>query len=321
MNIRWQTLILILLILISFSLTKANLFSAQKNPRFNAGIVSVESSPKLPAVLNFAYPKTSLSAVNQVEIKKGPVRNWNVLDPKISAEAVMIQSLDENFPFLNYNTYKTWPIASLTKLLTAVLVVEEVGLDKKIMISERAVASEGEAGNLKSGEIYTSQDLLKIMLLSSSNDAATAFEDYFGGNEAFLKLINQKAAKLGMTQTIFHDGSGLSDLNRSTASDLFRFIKYILEHEPQIFNWTRLERFLVQPINESNTETIYNINPLVSNSAFWGGKTGTSEEARENLIAIFSLGDYRMAMVILGSPNRVKEAETLLEWAKKAYDL
>lgn len=280
----------------------------------------MEPSPNLSSAPNFASPKTSLSAANQAGIKKGPVRNWNVLDPKISAEAVMIQSLDENFPFLNYNTYKIWPIASLTKLLTAVLVIEEIGLDKKIMISERAVLSEGEAGNLKSGEIYTSQDLLKIMLLSSSNDAATAFEDYFGGNEAFLKLINQKAAKLGMMQTIFFDGSGLSDLNQSTASDLLRLTKYTLEHEPQIFNWTRLERFLVQPINESNTETIHNINPFVSNSAFLGGKTGTSEEARENLLAIFSLGNYRMAMVILGSPNRIKETEILLEWAKEAYE-
>ncbi len=319
MNIRWQTLILILLILVSFSLTKANLFSAQTKPRLKADIVSVSPPQNSPVAQNFASSKTSLSAMNQVEVKNGLARNWSVLDPKISAEAVMIQSLSENFPFLNYNTYKTWPMASLTKLLTAVLVIENAGLDKKIMISERAVLSEGEAGNLKAGEIYTSQDLLKIMLLTSSNDAATAFEDYFGGNEAFSKMINQKAEKLGMTQTIFFDGSGLSDLNRSTASDMLRLTKYILENEPEIFNWTRLQDFLVQPINSTNTRAIRNIDPLVSNGDFLGGKTGTSEAAGENLISIFSLGNYRMAMIILGSPNRVKETESLLEWTKAAY--
>lgn len=320
MNIRLQTLILIFLILASFSLTRTNRFSLSKNSQTDDNSIALKPQSESVTPSNFAFQKASFSAVSPVvEVKRGPERIWEVLDPKISAVAAMVQSLDDNFPFYNFNTYKTWPMASLTKLLTAILVIDEIGLNKKIMVSERAVAVEGEAGGLESGEIYTSGDLLKVMLLTSSNDAAAAFEDYVGGKDEFLKLLNKKAEELGMTQTLLHDGSGLSDLNQSTASDLLRLTKYILEHEPQIFSWARLQQFLVQPINDGKTRTIYNINPFVSDSNFLGGKTGTSEEAGENLLAIFTLKNHRVALILLGSSNRINDVKILLDWIEKAY--
>ena len=321
MSIKWQALILIVLILISVTLTKVGSTDRQFLAQ-NLG-VSLGQSNNLSTSTppNFSYQRASLIATQGSEIQKAPTRNWNVLDPRIKAEAVLIQSLDEQFPFFHYNTYKNWPLASLTKLLTAVVVFEDIGINKKILITERAQKTEGEAGGLKSGEIYTARDLLKIMLLTSSNDAAAAFEDYTGSPEEFLKILSLKAEKIGMSQTFLYDGSGLSDLNRGTANDLLRLIKYILGHEPEIINWTRLNEFLVQPINDVNYRTVYNINPLVKNQNFLGGKTGTSEEAGENLISIFSLENYRVVMILLGSPDRVKESEFLLNWVKEAYTL
>lgn len=310
MNIKWQTLILILLILISFSLTKI------KIPFANEISMDVNKDLEIKPV-----PNTDQKAqLIPEKVRQAPVRKWNVLDPKVQAKAVLIQSLDDHFPFFHYNTYQTWPIASLSKLFTSVIALENIGKNKKIPITEKAQATEGVAGGLKSGEIYTSEDLLKIMLLTSSNDAATAFEDYLGGNEAFLKLVNKKTAELEMTQTILHDGSGLSDLNESSASDMLKMTKYILEKEPEVFNWTRLNNFLVQPLNDTNSKTINNINPLVNRSDFLGGKTGTSQAAGENLIAIFSLHDYRIVLILLGSPNRLKETENLLKWVEQAYE-
>lgn len=310
MNIRWQTLILIILILVSFSLTNIKIGAPERTNTavFEAVQTDIDSQ------------KASLLS-SSLEIRKNPVRNWEVLDPKIAAAAVIVQSLDENFPFFHLNTYKIWPLASLSKLLTAVVVLEEIGPNKKILITDRALETKGEAGEFRSGEIYTAQDLLKIMLLSSSNDAAVAFEDYVGGKDEFLKLLNRKANALGMSQTLLHDGSGLSDLNQSTASDILRLTKYILEREPEIFNWSRLPHFLVQPINEPRSRTVYNVNSLVVSQDFLGGKTGTSEEAKENLAAIFSLENQRVVMILLGSRDRVKDAEMLLTWVRKAYAL
>ena len=199
------------------------------------------------------------------------------------------------------------------------MVIEEAGINKKIIITDRAQNTEGNAGGFTSGEMFTSLDLLKIMLLSSSNDAAVAFEDYLGGPEPFLKLINRKAAAIGMTDTNFFDGSGLSDLNRSNATDLLKLLRYILENHPEIFNWTRQAEILVQPINDTNSRTITNINTFIDNKDFLGGKTGTSEEARENLVAIFTINNYRSAVVILGSVSRVKETESILNWINGAY--
>ncbi len=317
MNIRWQTLILILLILASFSLTKINI------PFANESYFESDKQIKENTASNFSIENQKAQLLLQEKtnlVRKSPVRKWNILDPKVQAKTVLIQSLDDHFPFFHYNTYQTWPLASLSKLFTAAIVLESVGKNKKIQITERAQNIEGTAGGIKAGEIYTSEDLLKIMLLTSSNDAAAAFEDYLGGNEAFLKLVNKKNDELEMEQTILYDGSGLSDLNESSASDMLKLTKYILEKEPEIFSWTRLNNFIAQPLNETTSRTINNINPLVNNGEFFGGKTGTSQAAGENLIAIFSLQDYRVAVIILGSPNRLKETENLLNWVRQAYE-
>lgn len=311
----WQALVLTFIILVSASITRVNLQSSavgERSGKVSESAVSLETKRA-----SLSYEKASI--VGSVTVPRGPSRRWEVLDPKIRAESVLIQSLDDQFPFFHYNTYKTWPLASLTKLLTAVVVLEDIGRDKKIPIDETAVATEGEAGNLKTGEVYTAQDLLKIMLLTSSNDAAAAFENYLG-KEEFVRRLNKKAAAIGMTQTIFHDASGLSDLNVGTASDMLRLTRYILEREPEIFNWTRLSSFLVQPINDVRAQTILNINSLSARSDFLGGKTGTSKEAGENLLALFSFKDYRLIMVILGSPDRLRETEELLGWIDQAYD-
>ena len=311
----WQALVLTFIILASASITRINLQNSAV-PEKRGGtwepVVSLKTE-RAP----FSYEKASV--LGSVTAPRGPSRRWEVLDPKIGAESVLVQSLDDQFPFFHFNTYKTWPLASLTKLLTAVVVLEDIGADKKIPIDAAAVATEGEAGNLKSGEVYTALDLLKIMLLTSSNDASAAFENYLG-KEEFVRRLNKKAAAIGMTQTIFHDASGLSDLNVGTASDMLRLARYILEREPEIFNWTRLSNFLVQPINDVRVQTISNINNLSARSDFLGGKTGTSEEAGENLLSLFSFKDYRLVAIILGSPDRLRETDSLLRWVNQAYD-
>lgn len=317
MKTQLQTLTLAILILVSVALTGFG------EPRASSGIAGSEkSSSAVSPQKNLSYERTSLftaqSNLKNFEVKQAPRRNWDVLDPKVSAEAVLIQSLDESFPFFNYNTYKSWPMASLTKLLTALVVLEDVGENKKIAIDEKAVATEGEAGGLRSGEVFTARDLLKIMLLTSSNDAAAAFKNHVGEAE-FLNLLDRKIQALGMTQTVILDASGLDDRNVTSASDLLRLGKYILENKPEIFNWSRVKSQLVQPLNDTTSRAVLNINSLVDESYFLGGKTGTSDKARQNLLAVISYRDTRLIAVILGSPDREKELENLLEWINRAY--
>lgn len=314
MNIRWQSLILILIILVSVALTKtdfgkADIFPSEKN-------TEVKSSENLNSSFTNeggVRPGTGKSD------EKLPTRIWSVLDSEIKAQAVLIQSLDSGFPFLHYNTYKQWPIASISKLMTAAVVLENIGENKKISISKNAVLIEGVAGELKSGEVYSSRDLIKIMLLTSSNDAAVAFGEYMGGSDELVRALNKKARELGMNDTVFYDESGLSDLNISTANDLLILTKYIVEKHPEIFSWTRTNSFLVEPMNDPKTRTVTNIIPFLDSRNFLGGKTGTIESSHENFLGIFLLQNYRVAVIVLGSPNRVEEVPALLQWVEGAY--
>ncbi|MCL4404137.1 serine hydrolase [Patescibacteria group bacterium] len=247
-----------------------------------------------------------------------PVRDWSVLDPQVSSTAVLVQSLDTNFPYFRYNTDEKWPMASLTKLLTAVVVVENVGLDAKIPVSTSTATDEGPSGNLRGGEIYNSGDLLKIMLLASSNGAAQAFEHYVG-DQKFLGLMMAKAGSIGMANTVVYDASGWDDNNETTASDMLKLLEYILAKHPEIFGWTRLTSFLAQPLNSSRTNIVSNIDQLSGRADFLGGKTGTSPKAGENLAGILSFRNEHLAFVILGSDARYNELDNILNWIDEAY--
>ncbi len=269
------------------------------------------------------YNQNSSSSVSRVDrpVKKKPVRNWDILDPEVKAEAALVYSLDDNLAFYSYRTYKQWPIASITKLLTAAVSLDTFGPNAKVAISDKAITTEGNSGDLKSGEVYPLRDLVKILLLSSSNDAAVAIEEFAGGREKFIPDLNKRAEALGMSQTSIEEPSGLSPKNISSATDLLALTRFVVEREPEIFSWTRLENLLVQPLNSSDSRIVQNVNPLILESDFLGGKTGTTPEARQNLVAVFSFEKRRVAVVILGSPDRLGETRKLLDWVRRAYEL
>lgn len=255
------------------------------------------------------------------ELKKYPSRNWDVPDLNVDAEGVMVYSLDSNFSYLNFRTYGKWPIASITKLLTAVVFIEDIGIQKKVPISKTALETEGYSGGFRSGEAYRGQDLVTVMLVTSSNDAATAIEEYAGGREAFINLLNAKAVLLGMNDTSFEDASGLSPKNLSTPNDLIKLARYIAEKHPEILGWTRLQSFISQPTNSAESNVIYNVNPFASDFSFLGGKTGTSPEARENILGFFTYKGERVICIILGSRDRVKAKEEIFKWIDLAYTI
>lgn len=317
MTIRWQALILIFFILASFWLAKIDFASKESGPVPAVAInQSATNQPKFGS--NLSYQNASLIKVPFSE-KNNPERRWEVLDPQINSAAILVESLDDNYPFFYQQTYRSWPMASLTKLMTAVIVLEKIGDNKKISISAKAVATEGLSGDLQEGEIYSAQDLLKVMLLTSSNDAAVAFAEHYG-EQAFFEAMNEKARELKMTQTRIEDASGLSEGNLSTAGDIAKLIRYIVANHPDILNWTRMASFLVQPVNDVNVNTIRNINPLVEEAGFLGGKTGTSVKAGQNLAVVYSFNDKQIIAVILGSRDRYAELANLLGWLGKAYN-
>ena len=317
MNTRIQTIILIVFVLGSITFARFDRFAHSSDTKISSAVSIDRDASVLPASpLQFQHASLLLP---HKKVRRVPIRAWDVLDPAPRARAVLLQSLDDSFPLLKIKSEFPWPMASLTKLLTAVVVSENIGLNKKIFVSETALTTEGISGGLRAREEYAAQDLIKIMLLTSSNDAAVAFEEYVGGKEKFINMMREKIRMIGMRGTIVYDASGLATENQSTASDLLLLVQYITLYHPDIFALTRLPQFLVQPTNDVVARTIVNINPFVMQNNFLGGKTGTSPDAGENLIAIFSFATQRIAVIILGSDNRVSVVDTLLEWVRRAY--
>jgi len=213
---------------------------------------------------------------------------------------------------------KRWPIASITKLMTAITAdklylkgeVEDYTL---IKITEEMVATEGTSGGLQVGEIFRADALIKAMMLVSSNDAAAALAMHFG-EEDFVGEMNEFAAELGMTNTNIVDPTGLSVQNLSTVEDLRRLVKFVWDEQPYIFNISKRSSDTIYDRAHGSRKVLNNINEFADTDGFLGGKTGRTPEAEGNLISIFEISGRAdpVIIIVLGTDDRFGETENIL---------
>jgi len=264
-------------------------------------------------------PFENLAIINVLEIKKKP-------KPSIEAESVASFKINktgkQRFLFRK-NSDKSLPIASLTKLMTALLVMEntpynDYNLAKKIIVSKTAAGQYNVPiyGNLKQGQQISVEEFLELILHYSSNDAAFALAEVIGF-ENFIEKMNEKAKILGLENTYFTNPTGLdpenSDLipNYSTASDLIKLSSYILENHPLIFEISsRNSRYLIE-------NGILDLS-ILDNQVIIGGKTGYTEKAGGCILFIFSdEKENYFINLILGSESpqkRIEEMQKLIDW-------
>ena len=217
-------------------------------------------------------------------------------------------------------------IASLTKLMTAIIVLENYNLDDLIQISASAIATYGDAGNLQIGEIMTIRDLLYITLIESSNDGAEALAEKMGVS-TFVYKMNEKATSLGMNNTWFINPSGLDEenlYNFSTVNDLKKMVVYILENHSLIAEILSLpEKELTS--HSGISRTIRNTNVLLKESdAYLWGKTGYTNRANGCLILIlnnFSINNNQgyVINIIAGADDKFGEARKLEQWLEESF--
>ena len=235
--------------------------------------------------------------------------------PGITAKAAIVTDLVSGFNLYELNLNQSWPIASITKLVSAVVAREKIGNTKIVPIDDTAVLTEGVAGGLYSGEAYSSLDLIRVMLLVSSNDAAYALANDFGfGN--FVGEMNKKAREIGMQSTSFSEPTGLNLVNQSTVNDLVLLAKYALTKHREIFKITKKQEYRIRDLKFSREHSILNINSLQSNPEFIGGKTGFIEESGGNLLSVFNLQRSDYLIIVLGSEDRFGDTLKLWDWAK-----
>jgi serine-type D-Ala-D-Ala endopeptidase (penicillin-binding protein 7) len=215
------------------------------------------------------------------------------------------------------------PIASITKLMTAMVILDRgLDLEETITLSrEDAVAMKGSRSRLRTGLTLTRGDLLLLALMSSDNRAAAALGvSYPGGLEAFIDEMNAKAAVLDMSESRFVEPTGLSPANVSTAADLAKLVRAAHEY-PLIREYSTKDRATVRVTAGRSTRPLQygNTNGLVR-SKYWDielSKTGYISEAGRCLVMHVRLAEKDLIVVLLdswGKHSRIGDANRIRKW-------
>ena len=260
--------------------------------------------------------------------------------PNLIAKAALIYDPLHDMVIFEKKSAQKFGIASITKIMTALVAFDRLGPEEHILISRDAVLTEGSEGNLMVGEHFSMRDLAAVMLTSSSNDAAAAIAEHIGrlyGATAFeesqimfTRLMNEYAQNLNLTSTLFRNPTGL-DLdentitasNVSTAQDLALLMKYTYSH-PLFADSAAATNITVysKEGREHHTDTTHDI--LITHPSVVSGKTGFTDAAGGALLTLAEvpLGQVSI-IVVLGSTRegRFTDTKALLDWLRSVYQI
>lgn len=218
---------------------------------------------------------------------------------------------------------KKLPIASLTKLMSAYVILDYYDLNQIIRISKTA-AKQPELGKekFKTGETFKVKDLLHSMLIESSNAATVALTEVIG-EKAFVELMNLEAKYLGLKNTKFSNSAGLDvPQNYSTAKDLVKLAIYLLKEQPLIWKISTKPEFNLYSSDGVFHHHVINTNELLGKiPSIVGGKTGETPQAEGCLLLVLKApkNNGYLINLILGSKNRFEEMEKLIDWINQNY--
>lgn len=235
--------------------------------------------------------------------------------PLVQARAAFLVQAQSGAVLYEKHAFEARPPASLTKMVTALVVVERCPLDAVATASARAAAAEGSRIGLVPGDRISVGDLLTGLMLPSGNDAATCLAEYVAGSEAtFADLMNAKAAELGAVNTHFTNASGLSaEGHYSCARDLAVFALAVRSH-PYLSQTIRLPTATIRWVN-GRKRTVANLNRLLGLYPGCDGvKTGFTTPAGRCLAASAQRDGYALMCVALKSPDAWSECASLLDW-------
>lgn len=239
---------------------------------------------------------------------------------KLKSSAVLVVDQDEGEELYAKNTDAIVPIASITKLMTAMVVLDRrLPLDEPVKIAKDDVDDvKGTQSRLRVGSIVTRGDLLRLSLMSSENRAAAALtRAYPGGRSAFVTAMNEKATRIGMRRSRFVDGTGLSRENVSTAKDLAKLVHAAYGY-PEIREYTTDAAYTVR-LGSGRTLRYANSNRLVRSPTWHIGlsKTGYINEAGRCLVMQAVIATQPVIIVLLdswGKLTRIGDANRIKKW-------
>lgn len=265
-----------------------------------------------------------------VIFKSSEIYPWGVretgIEPSARVKSTVAVDIDNSQILFSYNAKEPLAMASLTKMMTAIVALENLpNLDVVVNVSRNAALVEGSKMHLWIDEKITLRDILYGLILKSGNDASIAIEEYYNGldpNNNFVGLMNEKAKFLGLKNTQFFDSAGIAE-NKSTALELSIIMDYALRNRTfaQIASTVQYNAKALNGSLEHNMTTTNRL--LRTRTDTIAGKTGYSEAANYNFINAFrSPQNHRIAVVILGADNhnsRFDECSKIIDWVYSSY--
>jgi D-alanyl-D-alanine carboxypeptidase (penicillin-binding protein 5/6) len=213
------------------------------------------------------------------------------------------------------------PIASTTKIMTAILILESGGLDRKVTVSKNAEQTLYTAIHLKAGEKLTLHDLLVGILLRSANDACVAAAEFLDGSVAkFVERMNRRAGELGLRNTHFMNPHGLNDPEHySCARDLAILARHAVRF-PLFSELVRSRKRVIARQNPTGDRLIYNRSRLLWKMKDADGiKTGYTKQAGNCFVGSATRGGWRLISVVLASHSVYPDTQRLLEYGFARY--
>jgi len=253
----------------------------------------------------------------------GSVRDTGVPDPALDAKAALLYDTDTGASLYEKNAAVRVPIASLTKILSTLVVRDLFDQNEIVTVASGSVRVDGQKQTLYDNERITVHDLVSMMLVESSNDAAYALAAYAKSRGIdFVTEMNRKAQLLGMTDCVFTDPAGLDDTASCTARDMVRLVRAALRNAPQIWPIMATKELKITSVDGVIVHTVKSTDELLGQvPGIVGGKTGYTDGALGCLILVVKVpekGDTLIS-IVLGSRQRFTDSKALLDWARHAY--
>ncbi len=263
------------------------------------------------------------------EQKKEMIEDRSLGDVRIQAKSAYVFDVYNQRSLFEKNKNAQLPLASITKLMTALTALELSPHNPKVAIKKEFLQEEGDSGLLV-GETWNLKDLLDFSLVASSNDGVRSIasvigslsdnnSDYDIGRANFIKKMNEEAKKIGLNQTYFINESGLDEKNvsggYSSAEDISKLVEYIMKNKPEILEATRYPKLKIN--SSAGTHVATNTNIIAKEiPGLIASKTGYTDMAGGNLVIAFdsSIG-HPIIIVVLGSTEsgRFEDVDKLVK--------
>ncbi len=243
----------------------------------------------------------------------------------VSARSAILIEQETGRVLYEKDAYSQRRIASITKIMTAVLAIESGKMNEKVTVSRNAAGTEGSSLYLKEGEKITLENLVYGLMLRSGNDAAVAIAEEVGGSlEGFVTLMNQKAEEIGMSKTVFMNPHGLDDHENhlSTAYDMALLTQYAMNNETyRIISGTKVHK---APNEMEEWDYVWrNKNKLLTSlySDSTGGKTGYTKRAKRTLVSTAERDNMTLIAITLDAPDDWNDHISMFNWGYANYEL